>query len=176
MKFYENYLLFDLKIYLAILMSDIELLKEKIKEHLDGGQAHTPYYKIIENFPTEHINTHPPNVEQSFWDLLEHIRISTWDIVDFMANPNYKYMKWPDNYWPKKNSKATKEMWDKTVNEIKDLYKKAEELLYDPKIDLFKKIEHGTGQHYLREFLLIAEHNAYHFGQFMAYKKVIGIK
>ena len=154
----------------------ITLLKEKIREHLDGGQAHTPYYKILENFPAEYINTKPPNIDQSFWDLLEHIRISTWDIVDFMVNPQYKNMKWPDNYWPKKGSKATQQDWDKTVTEIKELYKKTEKLLEDPSIDLFKTIPHGSGQHYLREFLLIAEHNAYHFGQFAAYKKVVGIK
>ena len=161
-------------------MTDIDLLKEKIREHLDGGQAHTPYYIILEKFPAEHINTKPPNIDQSFYGLLEHIRLSTWDIYDFMINPNYeldhKGMKWPDNYWPKKDSNATKADWDKSVKEIKDLYKKTEELLKDTKTDLFKKIPHGSGQHYLREFLLIAEHNAYHFGQFMAYKKVVGIK
>ncbi len=161
---------------MVIKLSDIELLKEKIREHLDGGQAHTPYYKILENFPEEHINTKPPNVDQSFWSLLEHIRLSTWDIYDFMINSNYKGMKWPDNYWPNKDFKATKKNWDNSVNEIKKLYKQTEELLFDSKMDLFKKIEHGSGQHFLREFLLIAEHNAYHFGQFMAYKKVVGIK
>ena len=157
-------------------MNEIALLKEKIREHLDGGQAHMPYYKILENFPAEHINTRPPNIDQSFWDLLEHIRLSTWDIIDFMVNSNYKSMKWPDNYWPQKGSQATKQDWDKTVTEIKNLYKKTEELLDDPNIDIFNKIPHGSGQHYLREFLLIAEHNAYHFGQFAAYKKVVGIK
>ena len=155
-------------------MNETELLKEKIREQLDGGQAHTPYYKILENFPLEHINTRPPNVEYSFWELLEHIRIAHWDINDFIENPNYKNMKWPDNYWPKRGTQATKEMWDKTVAEIKAQYKKTEELLFDPNMDLFAKIKHGNGQHNLREFLLIAEHNAYHFGQFMSYKKILG--
>lgn len=159
--------------------NDLDLLKEKIREHLDGGQAHMPYYKILENFPVENINTKPPNIDQSFYGLLEHIRRSTWDIYDFMTNANYtndhKGMKWPDDYWPMKESNATKKDWDKTVSEIKNLYKKTEELLNDPKIDLFKTIAHGSGQHYLREFFLICEHNAYHFGQFNAYKKVVGI-
>jgi hypothetical protein len=154
-------------------MDNIRLLKEKIKEQLDGGYAHTPYYKILEDFPLEHINTKPNNVNYSFWELLEHIRISHWDIVNFVENPNYKDMKWPEEYWPIKNTVATEEMWRTTVIEIKKLYEKTEKMLFDPNMDLFKKIAHGTGQHNLREFLLIAEHNAYHFGQFMSYKKML---
>jgi hypothetical protein len=156
-------------------LDEIQLLKEKIKELLDGGFAHTPYYKIMENFPPEHINTKPPNVNYSFWELLEHIKICHEDLLDFLQNSSYKPKVWPKDFWPVKNIVVTPDTWKNTVIQIKRLYLQTEKLLEDEKIDLFKKIAHGNDQHVIREFFSIAEHNAYHFGQFMAYKKVIGL-
>ena len=149
------------------------ILKDKIKEQLDGSFAHTPYPEILKKISLNNINTKPPKVDYTLWQLLEHIRIAHWDIIEFMENSNYIYLKFPNDYWPDKSLNATKEMWNKTIQEIHDLYKKTVEMLFSPGMDLFATIPHGNGQHYLREFLLIAEHNAYHFGQLMSYIKII---
>ena len=149
------------------------ILKDEIKEQLDGSYAHTPYSEILKKIPLNIINTKPPNVDYTLWHLLEHIRIAHWDIIEFVENANYSYMKFPDDYWPNKSLNATEEMWYKTIKDIHYLYEKTVKILFKSDMDLFAKISHGNGQHYLREFLLIAEHNAYHFGQLMSYIKII---
>lgn len=149
------------------------ILKDKLKEQLDGSYAHTPYIQIMKKISLKQINSKPPNVDYTLWHLLEHIRIAHWDIIDFMENPNYQYIKFPEGYWPNKSVTATEEMWNKTIQDIHNLYKKTIKMLFNPQMNLYEKVPHGDGQHYLREFLLIAEHNAYHFGQLMSYIKIL---
>jgi hypothetical protein len=153
-------------------MTNIDELRKKIKEQLEGSYAHTPYTKILESIPLDQIKLKIPNVYYNLWELLEHIRLSHLDIIEFMESSNYKEKKWPEEYWPEKNQEITLKMWEKTVEEIHTLYEKTKKMIDDENIQLFSELPHAKGYHYLREFLLIAEHNAYHFGQLMAYKRV----
>ncbi|MHA1989861.1 MAG: DinB family protein [Candidatus Hodarchaeales archaeon] len=153
-------------------MKNTDILRKKIKEQLEGSYAHTPYTKILENIPFKNIKFKIPNVSYNLWELLEHIRLSHLDIIEFMEGPNYKEKKWPEEYWPEKNQEVTLKMWEKTVEQIHDLYEKTKKMIDDENIILFDELPHAKGYHYLREFLLIVEHNAYHFGQLMAYKRV----
>lgn len=149
------------------------LLREKIKEQLNGSYAHTPYKEIIKKVKEATYGTNPPKVDYSLWDLLEHIRISHLDILDFMQNSNYQEKNWPEEYWPVKSQTVSIGMWNSTVNQIHELYNKTIELLMDKNIDILAELPHAKGYHYIREFLLIAEHNAYHFGQLMSYVKIL---
>lgn len=147
-------------------MSDSEKqLREKLVKLLDGGEAHMSFNDAVSDFPTKHINDFPPNVPYTFWHLIEHIRITQWDILEFITNPNYKYIKWPDEYWPKRDKKAKKSDWEKTIKVYNSDLKKLIKIVKDPKTNLYKKIPWGEGQNILREILLVCDHSAYHIGE-----------
>ena len=145
-------------------------LREHLIELLDGKSAHIDLESALKNFPVERINDKPSGSPHSAWQLLEHIRIAQWDILDFSTNPDYKEMKWPDDYWPK--DEGTAEAWESSVKQTLDDLQKMRDLVSDEKTDLFAKIPHGSGQTILREALLVADHNAYHLGQIVLLRRM----
>lgn len=149
-------------------------LRTWLVKFLQGNQAYMSFDNAVAKFPTKHINTKAPNVNYTFWHILEHIRITQWDILDFSTNPNYKYIKWPDDYWPKQDAKATKKDWDKTIKAIKSDLNEMIKLVQNPENDLYKPFAWGEGQHLLREAIMVAEHNAYHIGEFAVLRQVVG--
>ena len=122
--------------------------------------------EAIENYPVSKINAIFPNGEYSSWHLLEHIRRTQNDILNFIVNPNYKELDWPKDYWPERNKKATQKDWDKTITSFQKDTKALEKIVKASKADLYAKIKWGQGQTILREILLAADHNAYHIGEF----------
>ena len=150
-----------------------KLTRSEIVRFLNGNVAYMSLDEAIANFPSEAINTKALNVDYTFWHILEHIRITQHDILDFCTNPNYVYIKWPDDYWPKQNQKATQKQWSKTISEIKRELALLIKLVEDPKNDLYKKFPWGEGQNLLREAILVAEHNAYHIGEFAVLRQVM---
>lgn len=154
-------------------MKNDAFLREQLVKNLHS-ESHMPFAEVIADFPVKHINTFPPNVDYTFWHLLEHIRITQWDIYDFSINPKYKYIKWPDDYWPKKTAKATKAQWERSVKGIEHDLKAMMKLVKNPKTDLYAKISWGEGQTILREVVMVADHNAYHIGEFAILRQVVG--
>ncbi len=155
-------------------MNDRALLVEQLASLLKGGEAHMGFLEAVKDFPIESANDFPPNVEYTPWHLLEHIRRTQSDILEFMVDENYKDKKWPDDYWPKKDEKADEKSWQGTVDgfikDVAELIKIAE----DPETDFSKKVPWGEGQTILRELLLTADHNAYHIGEFAILRQVMG--
>lgn len=151
-----------------------DVLRKRLLDFLDGKGAHMSFNDAIASFPVKHINTKPPRVTYTFWHLIEHIRITQWDILDFIENPSYKYIDWPDNYWPKKDEKATKKEWDKTVMSYNKDLRKLKKIVKDPKTNLYKKIPWGEGQDILREILVVADHTAYHIGELGILRQIVG--
>jgi hypothetical protein len=151
-------------------MDDDKSLREHIIELLDGKSAHINLESALKDFPLERINDRPVGSPHSAWQLLEHIRIAQWDILDFSRNADYKEMKWPDDYWPKGD--GTPEKWNASVRQTLDDLQAMRDLVANDKTDLFAKIPHGSGQTILREAMLVADHNAYHLGQIVLLKKM----
>ncbi|MBI4004969.1 DinB family protein [Candidatus Roizmanbacteria bacterium] len=151
---------------------DAEVRKQLVAL-LQGGQAHMTFEEAVADFPMEKINTKPPNSDYTPWRLLEHIRISQWDILDFIQNSNYKELSWPDEYWPPKDKIATQADWKKTIASIQANLKALIAIVKDPATDLYRRIPHGSGQTILREILLVADHNAYHIGEFAILRTVM---
>ena len=112
--------------------------------------------------------------EHSAWQLLEHIRIAQEDILDFSVNQNYFHKKWPDDYWPKSPAPPDAKAWDKSVAAYRADRDKLKALARNPKIDLLAKIQHGEGQTYLREILLVADHTSHHVGQLISIRRALG--
>jgi hypothetical protein len=152
-------------------MDDQKILRDHLLELLEGKSAHIDVESALKDFPTDRINKHVGGSPHSAWQLLEHIRIAQWDILDFSTNPDYREMAWPDDYWPIDD--GTPEKWLASVENILDDLQKMRDLVADPGTDLYAKIPHGTGQTILREALLVADHNAYHLGQLVLLRKTI---
>ena len=146
-------------------------MREHLLELLQGESAHISLESVLNDFPLEHINTRPTGPPHTAWQLLEHIRIAQWDILDFCRNANYQEMKWPDDYWP--TGEGTVEAWQGSVKQLFDDVQAMRDLVSDKNTDLFAKIPHGNGQTILREALLVADHNAYHLGQLVMLKKML---
>lgn len=143
-------------------MDKDKALREHLLELLDGESAHISLESVLENFPIENINKRGDGPHTA-WQLLEHIRLAQWDILDFSVNPDYKEKIFPDDYWPK--DEGTPESWKRSVKQTLDDLQAMRDLVADKNTDLFAKIQHGTGQTILREAMLVADHNAYHLGQ-----------
>lgn len=155
-------------------MNSEQILRKQLVQMLAGGNAYGTFEEIVKDFPTGTINDLFPNGDYSAWALLEHIRLTQRDILDFMIDPKYKEPQWPQDYWPKKNKKATKSDWDKTIQGFTTDLKKLQTIAKDPKVDLYSKIAWGSGQTILREILLVSEHNSYHLGEFSIMRQVMG--
>ena len=155
-------------------MDTDNLLRKELVNYLEHPHTHGMLPDAVKNFPENLINEKPPNIPYSFWQLLEHIRVSQFDMVDFIRNPDYKEMKWPADYWPDDKQKATKKMWDEAVKKYEDDIQALKKIIEDPKTDLFAPIPHGTGQTIYREALQIIDHAGYHIGQFIVMRRMIG--
>lgn len=138
-------------------------LREHLLELLKGRSAHIDLETVLKQFPVDKINTRLENAPHTAWQLLEHLRIAQWDIVEFSSDEKHVSPKFPDGLWVE--SDGTADDWRKSCERIFADLQKMRDLVSDEKTDLFAKIPHGTGQTVLREALLIADHNAYHLGQ-----------
>lgn len=147
-------------------------LRAQIQQLLRGGNAHVPFAQAVEGFPLERVNQRPQGLPYSAWDLLEHLRIAQRDILDFMVNPHYKEPHWPQDYWPSRPGDA--QTWQASVHSFEGDLERMIHLALDPQIQLDAAIPHGQGQTYLREFLLAADHNAYHIGQLVLLRRLLG--
>lgn len=106
---------------------------------------------------------------------MEHIRISAYDILDFTRNPEYKEINWPDDYWPQQDKPEGEQQWKESINSIKQHREEMVSLVEDGSNDLYEPIPHGNGQTLFREATLMAEHEAYHTGQIIVLKRLLGL-
>lgn len=150
------------------------LLREHLIRLLTGSEAHANFEAAVENFPFRLRGKVPDGGEYSAWQLLEHLRIAQWDILDFSRNPKYQHMKWPEDYWPKSPEPPDNDAWDQSVEQFLADRRALCDLVEDPATDLYAKIPHGEGQTILREALLTADHNAYHVGQLVLVRRLLG--
>ena len=153
-------------------MSD-EALRTHLRKLLDWRDAHAGFDAAVEGIPPEHRGRQPEGLPYSPWQLLEHLRRAQHDILDFCRNPEYAEMKWPDDYWPASPEPLAPGAWDESIAAFRADRESLQHLADEA--DLFATIPHGSGQTYLRELLLVADHNAYHVGQLVAVRRLLGI-
>jgi hypothetical protein len=151
-------------------------LRVQLEALLDGGQAHAKFEDAVKDFPAKLRGVVPEGLPYSAWQLLEHIRISQADILEFSAPPTggYQEKPWPDAYWPKSPEPPTPDAWDSSVAAIEADRAKFRALITKEGADLAKPFRWGTGQNLLREALLIADHNAYHVGELVMVRRLLG--
>ncbi len=145
---------------------------------IDGGQASMTFDEAVADFPPAHHNAKPTNVPYSFWHLLEHIRITARDILDYIQNPGYRELTWPDDSWPDRDAITDEAGWHATVEDIRRMMAELRALTADPERDLTERVLNAGGneQHtLLRQILVVSDHNAYHTGEFAILRQVMGL-
>lgn len=146
-------------------------VRQHVLKVLRGRSAHIDLKSALQDFPLDRINDRPGNSPHSAWDLLEHLRLAQWDILEFTRDPEHVSPTFPDGYWTK--SEATPEDWKHSLAQVLADLLAMRELVADEATDLLAPLPHGNGQTVMREALLIADHNAYHIGQIMLIKKML---
>jgi hypothetical protein len=154
--------------------TDIDALRRQLAELLDGVGAHMPFEEAVADFPDEGINLAAPNVDYTAWHLLEHLRLTQADILDYVVNPNYVEAEWPADYWPARDATATRAQFDETIREFLADKEALRALVTDPERDLFAVIPGTPGHTLLREVRVDADHNAYHVGEFAIMRQIMG--
>ena len=154
-------------------MANSDPLRKHLLNVLRMKGAHMSFDEAVAGFPAAQRGVKPKGVPHTAWQLLEHLRLAQWDILDFSRNPKYKEKKFPDDYWPKTEAPPDDAAWDRSVEQFQQDLKAMEELVSDPKADLTERIAHGKGQTLLREALLVADHNSYHLGQLVFLRKML---
>jgi len=151
--------------------------KELIKQLNDlilKGNAHATLDSALEDVPVEIRGTVPEKLPYSIWQIMEHIRITQWDILDFSRNPDYKEIEWPADYWPKEAAPKDDAAWHDCIKQIKKDRQDFVALLEKDGVDMYTPFPWGTGQNLLREALLIADHNSYHTGEIIVIRRLLG--
>jgi uncharacterized damage-inducible protein DinB len=156
-------------------MIDEKALRAQLVKLLDFEEAHVGFDRAVKGIPSRMRGKVPANGEHSLWELLEHLRIAQADILEFCRSAKYKEKKWPDDYWPASAAPRSASAWTKAIADYRRDRKAFQRLAANTRIDLLATIPHGTGQTYLREIVLAADHAAYHIGQIVTVRKQLGI-
>ena len=149
-------------------------LRDHVVALLAEGHAHVTFTDAIAHLPAALRGAKPPGQPFTLWRLLEHIRISQWDIVEFTKSAKHVSPQWPAGYWPASDAPPDAAAWDKSVAQVERDLEEMLRLVRDPKVDLYARIPHGTGQTPLREALVLADHNSYHVGQLVLVRRLLG--
>lgn len=149
------------------------LIKE-LEAALKKGNAHATFEDAVENISPDLLGEVPKGLPYSIWQLVEHIRITQWDILDFSRNPDYKSMNWPEDYWPKEKAPAHKADLKRSVDQVLADRKAFIDLLHKTGEGIYTPFPHGDGQTLLREALLIIDHTSYHTGELIVIRRLLG--
>jgi DinB superfamily len=150
-------------------------LRDHLARALGWHDAHADFDQAVGDLPPEARGRVPKGAPYSPWQLVEHLRIAQHDILDFCRNPTYEELDWPDDYWPASPAPHSDDAWNDSVAAFRRDRAALEALAHDPAVDLFARIPHGSGQTYLRELLLAADHAAYHVGELVLVRRLLGV-
>ncbi|HXT86240.1 MAG TPA: DinB family protein [Verrucomicrobiae bacterium] len=149
-----------------------KIIREQLRQLLDGGHAHIAWKEALADFPSELQGTKPQASPHTPWQLLEHMRIALWDILEFSRDPKHVSPQFPEGYWPPADTPPSPDAWEKSAKAFGRHLEDLKKLVGDSKINLFERIAHGDGQTILREALIAADHNAYHLGQLVLLRRM----
>jgi DinB superfamily len=151
-------------------------LRQQLAALLKGGQAHASFEDAVAQFPTDRVGERLEGLPYSAWQLVEHIRITLHDLLEFATNSEYVELEWPSGYWPKNAAPGKGESWNATVKAIQADTKSFEALVHSPDSNLYATIPWGkNGETLLREVLLASDHTSYHVGELILLRRMLGI-
>ena len=150
-----------------------QALRDHLISLLDGGNAHVSVDDFVKDFPADKCNARVAGLPYTAWQVLEHMRIAQWDILEFSRDANHVSPEWPKGYWPDDDKKGSEKLWNETVEKFGADLKAFSDMIRDPATDLFAAISHGSGQTILREALVLADHNSNHLGALLVINRII---
>jgi hypothetical protein len=148
--------------------------RRDLRELLEGGNAHLDLEAAVKDFPASLRGKRPEGLPYSGWELLEHMRITQNDVLEFIRDPDYVSPSWPEGYWPKAPAPPDARAWTRSIASFRADRKTILKLVADPRRNLEEPFAHGSGQTLLREALLVADHTAYHLGQMIVVRRLLG--
>lgn len=151
------------------------ILIRELTDLIRKGHAHVSLEEAVAGMTLEQIVLTSADLPYNTWQLVEHLRIAQWDILEFCTNPLHKSPEWPSGYWVAASDRPDEQQWHNSLWQIKADRESFLQVLHAPDTELYQPITHGTGQNILREALLIGDHNAYHIGQIIILRRLLGI-
>lgn len=155
-------------------MSRLKSIRELLIEQLNGKNAHVNFNQAIQGVTWKQAGIKVEGLPHTIWQLVEHIRISQDDIIEFCINEEYEEIEWPDDYWPESHQPSGKEEWEDSITAVHEGIERMKEMVNNPNLDLQNPFPHGNGQTLFREVMLIIDHGAYHIGQIVLVRRLIG--
>jgi uncharacterized damage-inducible protein DinB len=155
-------------------MSESEI-RSHLARALDWDEAHASFDRVIDGIAPGFRGRAPAGLPYSPWQLLEHLRLTQEDILDFCRNPDYHERRWPDEYWPASPEPPDADAWERSIAAVRRDREALARLAKDPSLDLTAPLPHGSGQTLLRELLLVLDHSAYHLGELVVVRRALGI-
>jgi DinB superfamily len=149
-------------------------LPEHLVELLESGHAHVDFESAVKDWPPSLQGKKPEGAAHSPWEVLEHMRIAQWDILEFTRNPRHVSPEFPAGYWPKTQAPPDSKAWDKSVAAFRSDLKAMIKIVESKSTDFLAALSHGDGQTVLREALLVADHNSYHLGELLLLRRLLG--
>lgn len=150
-----------------------QAVRDHVLDVLRGEGAHITFEDFVTDFPAELCGERVAGLPYTAWQVLEHMRIAQWDILEFSRDAKHISPKWPEGYWPPQDQPGTPQLWQQTIEKFRSDAKEMEELVGDRSTDLLARIAHGSGQTILREALLVADHNSYHLGALVVIARIL---
>ena len=150
-------------------------IRDLLSNALAWQDAHATFDDVVAGIPAADRGTQPAGLPYSAWQLVEHLRITQRDILDFCRNPNYRELTWPDDYWPASDAPPSGSAWEDSIRRFRDDRTALQKMAGDKDLDLTARIPHGSGQTYLRELVLAADHAAYHIGELVLVRRLMGV-
>jgi len=157
-------------------MVDEQKLREQLVYSLSGKGAHVGFEKAVKGITGELMGKRIPGLAHTAWQVLFHLWLTQWDILEFSRDASHQSPQWPKGYWPAEDAPKNEKEWEETVRKFKADLASMIELVRDPANDLLKPFPHGQGQTLLREAILVIDHNSYHLGQLVDVKRLLGIE
>lgn len=151
-----------------------EAVRQDLVTLLRGGRAHVTFDKAVSGLPSDLRGRRPRGLPYSPWQQLEHIRICQWDILEYVRNPSHVSPPWPEGYWPQHSEPPSATAWTRSVRAYRDDLRALEALVTDPATDVLAPLPHDPETTLLHEVLLVADHTAYHLGQLIVLRRLLG--
>ena len=155
-------------------IESIAALRDQLSRFQNWREAHADFEAAVADLPPDKRGVAPAGLPYSPWQLVEHLRRTQADILEFCSNVDYVEQQWPADYWPKSAAPPDAKAWDASVAAFRRDREALQKMIKDPSCDLFARVPAGKGQTFLREFLLVADHTAYHVGQLIAVRRLLG--
>jgi uncharacterized damage-inducible protein DinB len=140
---------------------------------LDGREAYMPFDEAIKGLPVSARGIIPEGMPHSIWQLVRHMQWAKHDILAYAQDSFVESPPWPSGYWPE-NPEPTESEWREALAAIDEDQSTLKYLINNSEESIFTPFENGSEHTLFRQAMLVAEHQAYHTGQVIQLRRLLG--